>query len=828
MQAYYVTVCLCAWVMWTLKLVIALAAACIVAANEEAYTQDFDHNEVAGFEQWISPDHPGSALTSFQLSTYVPLPETPSYPWAYDRFSYSHLVKILYANLWQKRGETDDVEKSPPGQVDDLSQFDDGTAGQLFKIGECCFYGAKTQQNLTRAFDYYQRAAALGSAPAQFMMGLRYSTGVFGNFETDQAKALVYYTFAAEAGDLRSQMALGYRYFHGIGVEQSDSKSAFYYGEAADKCMEYHSNGNSVEGFRKTPKNSWIIADEFGRGVYDFLMHETYSISPATTVLLQAMIGEKDEILDQLEFSALEEDDMRAHFILTQYYSRGGSFNEPQYERAMAHANNVIDQFDRLPGKPDSEEIFMASFCYVFIGDRYRRGEGVEKNLEKAKYYYELALELEVDTTHSFASSPLGMMELYEAAHYEPGSEEAIYHETRADNYFEKGAKVNSYFGQVINSIRHSFTPEDKMEVLPKISKFAKSGPLAAYWAGALWEDLEIEAQTNKDVQEWFQNTHLDLNVAALYRSVCEWTEDYHSPIRWAQRSYAEGLDASYLGFLVTAEQGYDSAQFNLGDLLDVYHSALPVPWLRAWPVPDFVKNRAESALTFFTRAAQRSMDAMMKVADYYYYGTGTEKDLTRAFEYYTDQARRTFRASSMAYFNIAWMYEHGEGVNQDSHLAKRYYDLSASANSNAFLLVQMALVRLRWKLLWQRLLGVEVPNQEPEAPRKSFWEGLQMMRATFKDLKASRPQVVFEEEVEEPLTLENFTTDLYFFGVCLLFMAVAVAFRIRRNRLMARQAAGLAEPAEPVEQAAPAAPAPDENHHQNDEAANIPEVPAP
>lgn len=793
--------------MWTLKLLLALAATSIVAANEEAHAQGFEHDEVVGFDQWISPDYPGTALTSFQLAHYVPLPENPSYPWAYDRFSYTHLVKNAYTHLWQKRGEPNNTA-SAPTQGDDLSRYDDGTADQLFKLGECYFYGAQSELNLTKAFDYYQRAADLGSAPAQFMMGVRYSTGVFGNFEPDQARALLYYSFAAEAGNLRAQMALGYRYYHGIGVEQDSAKSAVYYGEAADKCMEYHSNGNSVEGFRKTPKNSWIIADEFGRGIYDFLLHETYSISPATTVLLQAMIGEKDDILDQLEFSALEEDDMRAHFILTQYYSRGGSFNEPQYERAMAHASNVIEQYDRLPGKPDTEEVFMASFCYVFIGDRYRRGEGVEKDLDKAKYFYELALELEVDTNHSFASSPLGMMELFEAGRYEAGSEEALYHETLADNYFQRGAQVNNYFGQVITSIRNSFTPEDKMEALPKIVKFSKSGPLAAYWAGALWEDLQIEAETNEDVQEWFQNTRLDLDVAVLYRSVCEWTEDYHSPVRWAQRSYAEGLDASFLGFLVTAEQGFDSAQFNLGDLLDVYHSVLPVPWLRAWRVPSFIKNRETSALMYFTRAARRSMDAMMKVADYYYYGTGTEKDLTKAFEYYTDQARQAIRASPMAYFNMAWMYEHGEGVSQDLHLAKRYYDLSASANTNAFLLVQLSLVRLRWKTFWQRIKGIEVPEQEPE-PKMSFWEGIQMMRVKFKAQEASRLYDVFENEKEDPLTLEDFTTDLYFFGICFLFMAMAIAFRIRRNRLLARQEA-------------------EREPNQNVQVADIPEVPAP
>lgn len=56
--------------------------------------------------------------------------------------------------------------------------------------------------------------------------------------------------------------------------------------------------------------------------------------------------------------------------------------------------------------------------------------------------------------------------------------------------------------------------------------------------------------------------------------------------------------------------------------------------------------------------------------------------------------------------WNLGWMYENGKGVPRDFHLAKRHYDLALETNSEAYMPVTLALMKLYVKSLWHTLLG--------------------------------------------------------------------------------------------------------------------------
>lgn len=79
--------------------------------------------------------------------------------------------------------------------------------------------------------------------------------------------------------------------------------------------------------------------------------------------------------------------------------------------------------------------------------------------------------------------------------------------------------------------------------------------------------------------------------------------------------------------------------------------------------------NIARLALTQWTRgAAQRNIDALVKVGDYYYHGFGvtgeTEQSrLEKAARYY--QSASDTQVSALAMWNLGWMYENGIGVPQ-------------------------------------------------------------------------------------------------------------------------------------------------------------------
>jgi SEL1 protein len=66
--------------------------------------------------------------------------------------------------------------------------------------------------------------------------------------------------------------------------------------------------------------------------------------------------------------------------------------------------------------------------------------------------------------------------------------------------------------------------------------------------------------------------------------------------------------------------------------------------------------------------------------------------DYPRAFAYYQTAADKL---SAMAFWNLGYMYENGEGVPQDWHMAKRNYDLSLEASADAYLPWMLSLMKL-------------------------------------------------------------------------------------------------------------------------------------
>ena len=136
----------------------------------------------------------------------------------------------------------------------------------------------------------------------------------------------------------------------------------------------------------------------------------------------------------------------------------------------------------------------------------------------------------------------------------------------------------------------------------------------------------------------------------------------------------------------------------------------------------------ARLALTQWTRAAaQRNIDALVKVGDYYYYGLGVSEEpeqfrLEKAARYY--QSASDTQMSALAMWNLGWMYENGVGVPQvsiftglfrpcgsnfyckDFHLAKRHYDLALETNSEAYLPVILSLAKLYARSIWHTLMG--------------------------------------------------------------------------------------------------------------------------
>ena len=147
-------------------------------------------------------------------------------------------------------------------------------------------------------------------------------------------------------------------------------------------------------------------------------------------------------------------------------------------------------------------------------------------------------------------------------------------------------------------------------------------------------------------------------------------------------------MESAFLRYIIASELGYEVAQSNIAWMLDTgryeYGSR---------------NDSLKFATIYWNRAAnQGSVDARVKMGDYYYYGLGVDPDHRLAHSYY--QAAEA-EQSAMAMYNIGYMHEHGLGITKDFHLAKRFYDRALQTNPQAYLPVTLALWKLHAKHFW-------------------------------------------------------------------------------------------------------------------------------
>lgn len=180
--------------------------------------------------------------------------------------------------------------------------------------------------------------------------------------------------------------------------------------------------------------------------------------------------------------------------------------------------------------------------------------------------------------------------------------------------------------------------------------------------------------------------------AASFYKHISErgvWAEDL---MREGEALWKLGTDnakeAAILRWWIASERGFEAAQNNLAYILDqgnlplhFWHfttTKMRMPSLDksilrltrfAPSVPS--NGTARLALTQWTRsAAQRNVDALVKVGDYYYHGLGVPdepeaKRWEKAAGFY--QSAVDTQVSALAMWNLGWMYENGVGVPQVS-----------------------------------------------------------------------------------------------------------------------------------------------------------------
>ncbi|PVU87635.1 hypothetical protein BB561_006246 [Smittium simulii] len=167
-------------------------------------------------------------------------------------------------------------------------------------------------------------------------------------------------------------------------------------------------------------------------------------------------------------------------------------------------------------------------------------------------------------------------------------------------------------------------------------------------------------------------------------------------------------LESSIVAYIISAELGYKMGVSNAAFLLERYHKRMTnFEYSNILNVLE-INNYLNLTAAYWIRAANMGIpDARLKQGDIYYYGKGIKQDKKKAFAAY--MLAVDLEKSSMAMWNLGYMYEFGIGVKRDFHLAKRWYDDSASNFKQGILASTLSVVRLAVSYYTAMFFGEDV-----------------------------------------------------------------------------------------------------------------------
>lgn len=584
--------------------------------------------------------------------------------------------------------EHDDESNSLSGPLGEATHLLEAAAGRnnsdaIYILAQFNFYGNYSHpRDFPKAFERYQQLAMLnGNSTALHMVAFMYATGIGGAVKRDQGKAQLYHTFAARGGNIKSEMTLAFRYHSGVAMARSCNESVKYYKRVADKVMREVRSG--PPGGQQFHPELYVLAEEDG-GVYG----EGASASSAGMNAKRGTLNSDahaalDDVLEYLDLMS-RKGDFKATFSLGRLHYEGQKGPKGlkrnlkkarQYFMIVARQRwkdgQIIDSetpgFERTTAKAAG-----------YLGHMYLRGEGVGQNFVKAREWFDRC----IISGNAACQHGLGLLYL---------DGRGVQKDTmRAFEYFNAAQKQDFPAAAVMLGKLYLDQGEDVM-AFHLFEKAARQGHIEAHYYLA---EMYDQGLGNRD-----RSCSV---AAAYYKSVVEKAEVVHSSINEALEAYQDGdNDLALIYFMMAAEQGYEQAQANVAWILDQETSSLHLPSILPYEQKRSpLLDNAALALIFWTRSAkQGNIDSMVKMGDYYLKGLGAELDVDKAATCYSSASE--FRQSGQALYNLGWMHENGVGLNQDFHLAKRYYDQALEANVEAYLPVTLSLFKLRVRSAW-------------------------------------------------------------------------------------------------------------------------------
>ncbi|KAI5962952.1 HRD3 [Candida pseudojiufengensis] len=575
------------------------------------------------------------------------------------------------------------------------------TLADLYLFGN---YSFPTDYELAKS--YYEKAISIEpNGHAYFMLGFIYSTGLFGEFPVNQAKANLYYHFAAENGDINALLVLAFRHLKGIEVPLNCELALPYYSKLAELGHHWM---NNTQNSRDVDYN--IRISDFNGGLFGEKLSESVSSIEISSKLFA-------DLKTQFEENRLNSNE---HEYASFYYNglenlKGDYFTPRNLTRARLEFQKCVNLGEEIYGSRDYKNMdkmdrLFLSACQTSLARLYLRGQSVSKDSIMAERL--LNMSMKVQTT-SEALNDLAYIQENGLVRPANRSKALEYYLAAAQKSSAEGTKNLAKLLMKIDAPVDIHISENKMDIYSYMKQAAYLGNTEAlYYVGNFLESGLASMVDPEDPVTCAKTT-------MYYREFVKRLSQFFTPhLKYAFDELASGnYKNALVGYSIAAEQGFEHAQISAAYLL----FQLQPLYSSNKKLKEFSPPRLEIAAQYLDRASKQSnVDATILLGHIY---SGEDKkieitpDHEKAFNYFRVA---TDRHSSHGAYKLAEMYEYGFGSannTTDYFLAKRYYDLSLqykekfdfdrkssqtkSAYSNAH--INWALFRLRLKYLFNK-----------------------------------------------------------------------------------------------------------------------------
>ncbi|CEJ04172.1 hypothetical protein RMCBS344292_18139 [Rhizopus microsporus] len=350
------------------------------------------------------------------------------------------------------------------------------------------------------------------------------------------------------------------------------------------------------------------------------------------------------------------------------------------YAEAIKYFKQIADKKLLTSANRKKEESKILGQAAGYLGLMHWRGEGVPASVKHAYEWFKFGLMFDDPASQN----AIGLM-------YKNGI--GIDKDQRyALHYFKAAASQNHPDAMVNLALEYAQDDITLPTAIDLLTKAAEKEHLLAYWYLGQLNDQGYSSSRSCRV------------AVHYYKAISEIGDWLHPTVEQGYNAYKQGdHESALLFYTLAAERGYEVSQSNVAYLLD--------PDKRVWDFRSLFTKQEKprdiegerTAFTYWSRAAHQSnIDARVKMCDYYFKGIGTKADPEKAAACYRNAAENG--RSSLAYWNLGWMYENGIGVKQDFPLAKRAYDNALATWPDAYLPVKLSLLSCLRKWWWHRM----------------------------------------------------------------------------------------------------------------------------